>query len=94
MPVVLNALMSTPRSRHSLIASMELSSVTGIATAYAPTTAPPAAEIIRTVVRSFSVSFGSAPASSSMCINSKSLLLAARASGVVPSPSDASPVGV
>ena len=33
VPFVLNALMSTPRSRHSLIASIELSSVTGIATA-------------------------------------------------------------
>ena len=55
---------------------------------------PLVSAIMATVVRSFNVSRGSAPASSSIRMTTRSLLFAARANGVVPSPSEASPVGV
>ena len=47
--------------------------------------------MIKAVVRSFFVSVASAPFSSSTFIISMSTALAARSTGVEPSPSDASP---
>ena len=88
LPALFVVLISTPRSSSSVTASTAPASVGTRMRGPSPRGGPspwPAA-IIRTVVPSGSVAFGSAPVSSSRRMTATSFVRAARISGVAPAP--------